>query len=187
MDHLIARILHRQYEPEPPSFTNSERDSVYIHGNRLQQRYTMTVYYTTYDLRRQADKINMRGRPYVMALSRSGSSHPYLYARVLGIYRVRVLHPSLAELMDMDVLWVRWLEVDRRHRAGWKAKRLYRVRFVPSHEEGAFGFLDPMDVIRGAHLIPGFNNDYIVDSSEDPISQWDYAPEVNWKNYYVNQ
>ena len=187
LDHLLARILHQQYNPEPPHFTDDDRDKVYIHGNRLEQRYTMSVYYTTYDLRRQVDKINMRGRPYVMALSRSDPSHPYLYARVLGIFRVKVLHPSLETLMSMDILWVRWLEIDQKHRAGWKAKRLYRVQFVPCHEDGAFGFLDPADVIRGVHLIPGFNNGYIVHSPEDPISKWDYAPSNNWQNYYVNQ
>ena len=147
----------------------------------------MTIYYTTYDLLRQGDKINMRSRPYVMALSHGDPTHPYVYAQVLGIYRVTVLHPSLAELTNMDILWVHWFELDRKHRAGWKAKRLYRIQFVPSHEEGAFGFLDPADVIPGVHLIPGFNNGYIVDSLEDLISKWVYASPDNWKNYYVNQ
>ena len=184
-DHLLARILGQQYDPEPPQFTNSECDQVFIHGNRLQQRYTMTVYYTSYDLQRQADKINMRSRPYVMALSHGDPTHPYLYARVLGIYRIKVLHPNLTELTTMNVLWVRWLEVDQKYRAGWKAKRLHRVQFVPSHEEGAFGFLDPVDVIRGVHLIPAFKNAHIVNSHG--ASKWDYAPESNWKQYYVNQ
>ena len=147
----------------------------------------MTIYYTTYDLLRQGDKINMRSRPYVMALSQGDPTHPYVYAQVLGIYRVTVLHPGLAELTNMDVLWVHWFELDRKHQAGWKAKRLYHIQFVPSHEEGAFGFLDPADVIRGVHLIPSFNNGYIVDSLEDLISKWVYASPDNWKNYYVNQ
>jgi len=187
-DHLLARILGRQYDPEPPTFTDDERDKVYIHGNRLRERYTMSVYYTSYDLRRQADKINTRNRPYVMALSRGDSFHPYTYARVLGIYQVRVLHPGLAEPTNMDVLWVRWLEVDRGHRAGWKAKRLYRVKFVPSNEEGAFGFLDPADVIRGTHLIPGFNHGHVMDLlMSGRISKWDYVPPNNWSHHYVNQ
>lgn len=118
MDHLLAHILHRQYDPEPPTFMDDDRDKVFIAGNRLQQRHTMSVYYTTYDLRRGVDKINTRGRPYVIALSHGDHSHPYVYARVLGIYRVKVLHPTMTELTDMDVLWVRWLEVDQKHRAG---------------------------------------------------------------------
>jgi len=186
-DHLLARILHHQYDPELPTFTDDDCDRVYIAGNCLQQRRTMSIYYTTYDLRRGVDKINTRGRPYVMALSHGDPSHPYIYARVLGIYRVKVLHPTMTELMDMDVLWVRWLNINQKHRAGWKAKRLYRVQFIPNHKEGAFGFLDPEDVIRGVHLIPGFNHGYMEDSLDGSISMWDYAPADNWQYYYVNQ
>jgi hypothetical protein len=113
----------------------------------------MTVNYTTYDLRRGNNKVNMKGRPYVMALSRSDPSHPYMYAWVLGIFRVKVLYPTVARPTTMDVLWVRWLQIDKTHRAGWRAKRLYRVQFVPSLEDSAFGFLDPDNIIRGAHLI----------------------------------
>ena len=107
----------------------------------------MTVNYTTYDLRRGSDKVNMKGRRYVMALSRGNPSHPYMYARVLAIYRIKVLHPTMTTPTNMDVLWVRWLQIDQTHQAGWKAKRLYRVQFVPSLEDGAFGFLDPNDII----------------------------------------
>ena len=89
--------------------------------------------------------------------------------------------------MDMDVLWVHWLEIDWEHQVGWKAKWLYRVQFVPCHEEGTFGFLDPTDVIRSVHLIPGFNNSHFVPSSEGSVSKWDNAPANSWKNYYVNQ
>ena len=147
----------------------------------------MTTYYTTYDLRRGSDKINMKGRPYVMALSHGDSSHPYIYARVLGIYRMKVLHPTVAAPTRMDVLWVRWLQVDHAHQAGWKAKRLYRVQFTPSLEDGAFGFLDPDDVIRGAHFVPCFKEGLIVDPPATSVSKWDYAPDANWQYYYANQ
>jgi len=184
--HLLARILHCQHDRELPTFTDRERNNVQLVGNRLEQRFTMTMYYTTYDLRRGADKINMKNRPYVVALSRDDPSHPYMYARVLGIYRVRALYPSMAAPANMDVLWVRWLQIDRTHRAGWKAKRLYRVQFVPSPEEGAFGFLDPNDVIRGAHVIPCFDKGTIANPLP-PASRWDYPSKANWKYYYINQ
>jgi hypothetical protein len=186
-DHLLARILHCQYDAEPPAFTANDHKKVFIAGNRLQQHYTMTIYYTTYDLRRGADKINMRGRPYVMALSHGDPTHPYTYARVLGIYRVKVMHPSMTHLEDRDVLWVHWLEVDQKHRAGWKAKRLYRVQFVPSNEDGVFGFLDPEDVIHGTHLIPGFTHGCIEDPPEDSVSKWNCLPANDWRYYYINQ
>ena len=147
----------------------------------------MTVNYTTYDLRRGSDKVNMKGRRYVMALSCGDPSHPYMYARVLAIYRIKVLHPTMTTPTNMDVLWVRWLQIDQTHQAGWKAKRLYRVQFVPSLEDGAFGFLDPNDIIRGVHLIPCFDKGLIVGLLLAFVSKWDYAPKVNWKHYYINQ
>ena len=146
----------------------------------------MTIYYTTYDLRRGQDKINMKGRPYVMALSQD-PFHPYIYARVLGIYRVKALHHSMAHPTEMDVLWVRWLAVDKKHKAGWKAKRLYKVRFLPNLDEGAFGFLDPDDVIRGVHLIPGFDEGLVEGDPGTPTSEWDQKAARNWRGYYVNQ
>ena len=158
---------------------------VQIVGKRLEQRHTVTIYYTTCDLRRGSDKINMNGRPYVIALSCNDSSHPYMHARVLGIYRVKVLHPTMAKPAIMDVLWVHWPQVDHTHRAGWKAKRLYRVKFVSSLEDGAFGFIDPDDVVRGAHFIPCFKEGW--SPSATSVSKWDYAPKANWKYYYVNQ
>lgn len=160
---------------------------LYVRNNRLEQRYTMAIYYTTYDFRRGKDTINMKGRPYVMALSQDGV-HPYVYARVLGIFRLNVLHgPTMVDEVKMDVLWVRWLKIDEAHRAGWKAKRLYRVNFVPSLEDNAFGFLDPEDVIRGAHLIPGFHHKRRHPSISDPVSIWDHKKESDWRAYYINQ
>lgn len=185
-DHLLTRILDKQYDANPPTFTATDRAKLYIVNDRLEQRYTMDVYYTTYDLRRGRDKVNMKTRSHVMTLSQDGT-HPYAYARVLGIYRLEVLHgPTMSDTVSMDVLWVHWFEIDKTHRAGWKAKRLYRIKFIPSLKDSAFGFLDPEDIVRGTHLIPGFHHEHRVHSSDDPASIWD-CKESDWKNYYVNQ
>jgi len=87
----------------------------------------------------------------------------------------------------MDVLWVRWYKIDETHRAGWKVKRLYRIKPIPALEDGAFGFLDPNDIIHGSHLIPGFALGLRPTSPSDPASLWDPEKESNWKTYYVNQ
>jgi hypothetical protein len=186
-DHLLARVLNKQYDDEPPTFTSKDRNELYITNNRLEARYTMNIYYTTYDLRRGRDTVNMKNRSHVMTLSQDGI-HPYAYARVLGIYRLDILHgPTMPDTTKMDVLWVRWFKIDETHRAGWKAKRLYRIKFVPSLEDGGFGFLDPNDIIRGAHLIPGFHHGHRSPSSTNPSSIWDHEKESDWQNYYVNQ
>ena len=186
-DHLLARVLDKQYDAEPPIFTTKDRNVLYIRNNRIEQQYNMNIYYTTYNLRRGKDRINMRGRSHVMALSQDGI-HPYVYARVLGIFRLGVLHgPTMVDEETMNVLWVRWFRIDEAHRAGWKAKRLYRVKLIPSLEDGAFGFLDPEDVIRGAHLIPGFHHKRRRPSPDNPASIWDHEKESNWHAHYVNQ
>ena len=186
-DHLLARVLDKQYDSELPTFTTKDRDQLYIAEDRLEQRYSMNIYHTTYDLRRGKDRVNMKNRSHVMTLSYDGI-HPYAYARVLAIYGLDVLHgPTMSDEVRMDVLWVRWYTIDETHRAGWKAKRLYRVKPIPSLEDGAFGFLDPTDVIRGSHLIPGFALGHRPPSPSDPTSLWDPEGECDWKTYYVNQ
>ena len=146
----------------------------------------MKVYYTTYDLRRGKDTVNMKNRSHVITLSRD-EDHPYAYVQVLGIFRLDVLHgPTMSGEARMDVLWVRWFKIDETHRAGWKAKRLYRLKFIPALEDGAFGFLDPDDIIRGSHLIPGFALGLRTHSPTDPASEWD-PEESGWETYYVNQ
>jgi hypothetical protein len=186
-DHLLGRILNRQDNTESPAFTARERNTLHIRNDRLEQRFGMNIYYTTYDLRRGKDRVNMKGRSHVMALSSDGV-HPYVYAQVLGIFRLNVLHgPTMVDEAKMDVLWVRWFKIDETHRAGWKAKRLYRIKFIPSLEDGAFGFLDPNDVIRGAHVIPGFHYGNRHPSLCDPASIWDLEEESDWEAYYINQ
>ena len=186
-DHLLARILNKQYDLEPPAFTTKDRNELYIAEDRLEQRYSMNIYYTTYDLRRGKDRVNMKNRSHIITLSHDGT-HPYAYARVLGIFRLDVLHgPTMPDEVRMDVLWVRWFEIDKTHRAGWKAKRLYRIKYIPALEDNAFGFLDPNDIVRGSHLIGGFNLGHRSCSPGNPASAWDPEEDSDWKTYYVNQ
>ncbi|KAG2051385.1 hypothetical protein BDR06DRAFT_889937, partial [Suillus hirtellus] len=42
------------------------------------------------------------------------------------------------------------------HKSGTKHTCLPKVAFVDESDPDAFGFLDPGQVIRGAHLIPAF-------------------------------
>jgi len=147
----------------------------------------MNIFYTTYDLRRGKDRVNMRNRSHVMTLSQDGT-HPYAYACVLGIFRLDALHgPTMSNETRMDVLWVRWFKIDETHRAGWKSKRLYRIKPVPALDDDAFGFIDPEDIVRGSHLIPGFKLGRRTHSLSNPASAWDPDVESDWETYYVNQ
>jgi hypothetical protein len=85
-------------------------------------------------------------------------SHPYWYARVLGIYHMETWLIDGGEPVKhhLEVLWVRWLAPLKSHRSGMKRARLPKVAFVEESDLDAFGFLDPSQVIRGTHLIPAF-------------------------------
>ena len=96
-----------------------------------------------------------------MTLARDeNSGHPFDYHRVIGIFHADVVHlaPGATDVpTSLEFLWVRNLRRDPTHRAGFKAKRLHRLEFLPSLDPNAFGFINPDEVIRGSHLIPAFH------------------------------
>jgi hypothetical protein len=142
------------------TFTDEERNTVIIPDNTIYLVQTMQVHYTTYDMRREYDTINPRTHGDVMVLSgESTPSHPYWYARVMGIYHLDTWLQAGGEQTEkqhLEVLHVRWLAPLISHRSGMQHARLPKVAFVEESDYDAFGFLDPGQVIRGSHLIPAF-------------------------------
>jgi hypothetical protein len=63
---------------------------------------------------------------------------------------------GLVKKHQIEVLFVRWLAPLSDHRSGMSCARLPKIAFVEESDRDAFGFLDPGQVIRGAHLIPAF-------------------------------
>jgi hypothetical protein len=166
--------------------------------NQLHIHRTLRVHYTSYDLRRQQDVINPASKPDIMMLSCEDGEdvHPFWYARVVKIFHVFVRHHGSASQMEhtpmepqrMDVLWVRWFGLDADVRGGWANKRLHGISFIPWDEPGAFGFLDPAQVIRGVHLIPNFPQGR-TDSRLPPgpsIARPADVCDEDWDSFYVN-
>jgi hypothetical protein len=150
---------------------------------------TMQVHYTTYDMRREYDTINPRTHADVMVLSgEMMPNHPYWYARVLGIYHMETWLNNGSQPMKqhLEVLWVRWLAPLQNHESGMKHARLPKVAFVEESDMDAFGFLDPGQVIRGAHLIPAFALGRGTSSLRHGISLARSEGELDdWEEYYV--
>jgi hypothetical protein len=123
--------------------------------------------YTTYDVRRSQDVINPNtSHCDIMLLANNGEGnsdtmHPFLYARVLGIYHINVVYTGDDSVdyapWKMEFLWVRWFEYDTARPVQWADTKLDALRFPPMSTEGAFGFVDPNDVVRGCHIIPSFS------------------------------
>lgn len=102
----------------------------------------------------------------------------YRYARVVGIYHTFVRHNSANPLFPgnkkIDFLRVRWYRDDTKQiEYGVAAKRLQRLCFYPEGDTNAYGFVNPDDVIRGAHIIPAFAYGRVA------------ASEAEWKYYYA--
>jgi hypothetical protein len=188
-DHILYRLQELEIGYCDHIFTDEERNSIIIPNNTIYSVQTMQVHYTTYDLRREYDTINPKSHGDVMVLSgETRPSHPYWYARVLGIYHMVVWINNGGQPVKrhLEVLWVRWLAGLRGYRSGTKHARLPKAAFVEESDRDAFGFLDPGQVIRGAHLIPAFASGRGVSSLRRRESLARPGGELDdWEEYYI--
>jgi hypothetical protein len=86
----------------------------------------------------------------------------------------------------IEVLYVRWLAPLIGHQSGMACARLPKVAFVEDTDYDAFGFLDPAQVIRGAHLIPAFASGRGTTSLRYGKSFARQCSELDdWEAYYI--
>jgi hypothetical protein len=193
------RLLGREYDGDEQDYTDKERNDILIQDNKIHIHRTLRVNYTSYDVRRQQDVINPSSHPDVMVLSCEDGEdiHPFWYARVIKIFHLLVCRRPPAgdtptepephcQWQRMDVLWVRWFGLDTDARGGWSKKRLHGVSFIPWDEPGAFGFLDPAQVIRGVHLIPNFLRGRTDSRLPPSIARPAADGHKDWDCFYVN-
>jgi hypothetical protein len=200
-DHILGRLLGRDYEGDvygDSEFTDDERNTVRVAGERIYRCKTIQINYTTYDIRRDADTINTRTYPDIMVTSpeTGPNAQPYWYARVIGIFHAIVssTHPELEGMArsrtHMDFLWVRWFGMEPgRYRHGVRFGRLPKIGFVESTDKYAFTFLDPGQAIRGAHLIPAFaegRSSTLLPAKKSAARVLNPDEEDDWLNFYVN-
>lgn len=156
--HVLERLLTGNDNPQE-DFAPSREDlaAVRIRHDRMYIHKRMQVNYTSYDMRREQDSINPDGHADIMLLAPPSSTHPYLYARVIGIFHVNayLANRDDSEPSALHVLWVRWYTYDERLAWGFKSCRLPRVKFAPLEDE-PFGFIAPDQVLRAVHLLPAF-------------------------------
>ena len=191
-DHILARFQGIAYDGEQQAFTDEDHDGIKFVSNRIYRHKVLRVNYTTYDMRRAQDSINLRTHPDIMVLAHEDDdnekmeTHPYWYARVVGIFYVNVRHTGptsrSTEVHRMEFLWVRWLALDSDHQGGFRTRRLHRVGFLSGDDPNAFGFLDPVLVVHAVHLIPAFTfgrtdeimGPSIVQSEDDGDEDWSF-------------
>lgn len=84
-----------------------------------------------------------------------------------------------------DFLWVRWYNDIPVQRPLNKQSpyRLDQLTFPPMASEGAFGFVDPADVLCSCHIIPAFDQG---DRGYEGMSKFAHDSE-DWKTYYIGR
>ncbi|KAH6890808.1 hypothetical protein BKA70DRAFT_1441711 [Coprinopsis sp. MPI-PUGE-AT-0042] len=190
--HLLPRILHLL---APTSYQRGDVEgadwrSVDICNGRIYRHELMRLKYTTYDVRRQEDILRVSSEASVMTLDAKGkmpsSSHPYRYARVLGIFHaeVRFVGPLSNgehnyDRHRIDFLWVRWYTAAPPS----QSVKLDRLQFGPLSSPQSFGFLEPWRAIRAVHLIPQFSAGRREDTT---TSEWT-GKKKQWRFYFVNR
>jgi hypothetical protein len=145
-------------------------DAIFFKNDRMYRHNLIRFNYTTYDVRRSQDVVNPKTSHHIIMLlankdnssTDTNSDHPFLYARVLGIYHVNVIYTG-SDMCDytprrLDFLWVRWFRLteDTNLAWTWRNHRLDMIHFPPVASLDAFGFVDPRDVLRGCHVVPSF-------------------------------
>ena len=187
-EHLLSRL----FEQERSEFTNQDMlDLTIENNNRIYQHRTLRVNYTSYDLQRHSDLINIRTRPDLMVLSEEDDfAHPYQYGRLIDIFTIPVHYKGSKPIVGarrqrLHVLWVRWYERNSDYQDGFSTLRLPQLSFVDESHLHAHGFIDPTTVLRAAHLIPAFDYDLM---DPQPLMGC-YATRFltdDWNHYYAN-
>ncbi|KZT68005.1 hypothetical protein DAEQUDRAFT_728551 [Daedalea quercina L-15889] len=195
-DHLLSRLTGRVYDGDEDTFGSDEHSTIQFVNDNIYFHKALRINYTTYDMRRAQDSINPRRQADIMLLApyeddgdSQANAHPYWYARVIGIFHVNVKHRGLLsrskEVQRMDVLWIRWFGRDTSAPGGFKARRLHRVGFIAHDEPNAFGFLDPAQVLRASHLIPGFAYGKTTEYLQPSIARQPEDKDEDYVYYYV--
>jgi hypothetical protein len=190
---LIAEHCHGEASTsaQPHSVNSNSAGRMIIKDEQMYKHNILRINYTTYDVRRDQDVINPgTSHKDIMTLARSDSSGDnFLYARVLGVYHVNIIWIGNGKWdyrpRRMELLWVRWFDRVASEKAGWAARRLDMLQFLPMEDEDAFGFVDPADVLRSGHLLPRFASGRL---HPDGVSMSQCAADgQDWKYYYANR
>jgi hypothetical protein len=189
-----ATTLNNCSDAARPLSTGSADDHCHVlfNSGRMYKHQVLRINYTTYDVRRSQDLINPDTRRRdIMLLSNDDNdeSHPFRYARVLGVYHVNVIYtgPGMLDYQArrLNFLWVRWFQYSGTQSVQWADYRLDNVYFPPIASDDAFGFVDPEDVLRACHIIAGFASGKV---HCDAISISKLANDSqDWRSYRVNR
>ena len=184
-------MLGLPFTGEDDHFTADELQRLTIVGNDLYCHKVLRVNYTTYDGRRLQDSLNPHTHADFMTYSHETDStdpHPFWYGHIIGIFHVRAHHhrlgPYLSSIQQIPFLYVWWFGHDTNFPSGLKHKQYPRIGF--DDPEYVFTFLNPDQIIRGIHLIPGFTHGKSSDALGPSLAHLPSDNNEDWQYFYVN-
>ncbi|KAH9938879.1 uncharacterized protein BXZ73DRAFT_99940 [Epithele typhae] len=176
-EYVLSQILgereHCAHNPLWPwAFTLEEHEGLEITDQRMFSHKTARFNYTNYALRREQDHINIRTHADVIMLAPEDSSHPYLYARVIGVFHLHARYNGPGAMLQSSTL--------RRFDLLW-----HRLKFVDheAHPDHAFGFQNLNDVVRAAYIVPAFDHG-LCDDDLPPTSLARAGSKAPFYTYY---
>ncbi|KAF8599346.1 hypothetical protein BDV93DRAFT_449512, partial [Ceratobasidium sp. AG-I] len=190
--HLLLRLLGSRSHVD---YHDQELDNLYIERDRMYSHNTIHINYTTYDILRQQEVLNPKtSKRFIMLpteyMHDSGASHPFLYAKVLGIYHAKVVYRGSSP-RRMEFIHVRWLYYDYEQPGGGETYRLDRLGYEACRTDqdvlDLFDFVDPADIIRASHLIPDFCSGTSSNLLSGPSLATDDQENGDWNHFYVNR
>ncbi|RXW15845.1 hypothetical protein EST38_g10003, partial [Candolleomyces aberdarensis] len=195
--HLLPRFV-AAVEPDLDAQQLSELiqaqewANIILKDNRFYSHKIMRIKYTIYNTRRDEDIIHLdTDRCNVMLLnpeySRGSSSHPFRYAKVIGILHAQVgyvgsigRHGKTYEYRPTEFLWVRWYRV-----CPAADLELDKAELLPLSDPESLGFIDPNEVLRACHMIPCFKNGKRY---PDGKGMSEVAGDgTDWNLYFINR
>jgi len=185
----LSQLLVDDDEPTREDILETDIDR----NGKISTHKTLRINYTTYDLQRHSDVINLRTRPDIMvAAPEDDHSHPYKYGRLIDIFTVPIHYKGKRQIrgpkrQEIQVLWVRWFKPDPSHKDGFSHLRIPRLEFVDSDDMAEWhDFISPSDVLRATHTIPASAWNLM---DPQPFPENSHAIRFlkeDWNYYYVN-
>jgi hypothetical protein len=171
---------------QPPSL-----GKITFQNNHMYSHATLSINYTSYNVRCQHDVINPRTPCHFVLLpakiTNDPAAHPFIYVQVLGIYHAHIQYCSHPP-KRMEFLWVQWLDYDEEEPGGWEVDQMDRVFYSKCQNDkellDSFGFVDPKDIVCTCHLILDFDSGTI---NMPHAARLTHANNDEWKFLYVNQ
>ena len=211
LDHVLARLRGVLYGWDEYIYSPNDYVQISLQTGRLEFHRSIRFHHTSYNMRREQDVVkpflkisktnytitsgnSQRCNVMLAAIEegdggREASRNEFWYAQVMAVLHVvaRDTSEPTSHFRRLDMLWVRWLGVEPGFRGGFQKQRLERVGYVADSDEiGAFGFVDPSDVILACHLIPAFSHGRRL---QEPILANSFCQDPNgdWSFFYPSR